>query len=71
VAPQPHLGGKSPTGDYVQFFSTGQAVKGEFHCADCGYGVTIHRQLPICPMCGGESWEQAPWSPFSRAAHYQ
>jgi rubrerythrin len=71
VTPQPHYGGKSPTDDYVAFFSTGQPVKGEFHCADCGYGVTIHRTLPTCPMCGGETWEQAPWSPLSRAAHLQ
>ena len=52
---------------YVQFWSTGESVKGEFHCADCGYGVAICRELPRCPMCGGETWEQAAWSPFARA----
>jgi hypothetical protein len=52
---------------YVQFWSTGESVKGEFHCAECGYGVAVCRELPRCPMCGGESWEQAPWSPFARA----
>ena len=52
--------------DYVQFWSTGQAVKGEFHCSECGYGVTIVRELPTCPMCGGNTWEQTPWSPFRR-----
>jgi rubrerythrin len=52
---------------YVQFWSTGESVKGEFHCAECGYGIAVCRELPRCPMCGGESWEQAPWSPFARA----
>ena len=56
----------STTG-YVQFWATGESVKGEFHCAECGYGVAVCRELPRCPMCGGESWEQAPWSPFARA----
>ena len=27
----------------------------------------IFRVLPRCPMCGCETWEQAPWSPFARA----
>jgi rubrerythrin len=53
--------------EYVQFWTAGETVKGEFHCAECGYGVTIVRALPQCPMCGGTSWEQSPWSPFSRA----
>jgi rubredoxin len=53
---------------FVDFRSTGDAVKGEFHCAECGYGVTVYRELPRCPMCGGTTWEQAPWSPFTRAA---
>ena len=55
------------TGDFVEFWPTGQAVKGEFHCSECGYGVTIVRVLPLCPMCGGTSWEQSPWSPFTRS----
>jgi rubrerythrin len=54
------------TDDYVEFFRSGANVTGEFHCSDCGYGVTVHAALPRCPMCGGESWEQAPWSPFTR-----
>ena len=58
-------------GGFVRFWSTGQAVKGEFHCAECSYGVTVYRELPRCPMCGGESWEQVPWSPFTRALHSQ
>jgi hypothetical protein len=54
--------------DYVEFLAAGDSVKGEFHCADCGYGVTIVRTLPLCPMCGGAAWEPSPWSPFTRAA---
>jgi rubrerythrin len=54
-------------GDYVVFVSAGQAVKGEYHCAECGYGVTVRSELPRCPNCAGETWEQTAWSPFSRA----
>jgi rubrerythrin len=52
--------------DFVEFFATGDRAKGEYHCSDCGYGVTVHTALPRCPMCGGRSWEQTAWSPFSR-----
>ena len=56
-----------PSGDYVAFVRAGASVKGEFHCAECGYGVTVYRTLPVCPMCGGLQWEQSAWSPLSRA----
>ena len=52
-------------GDFVLFVSSGMHVKGEFHCAECGYGVTVYRELPRCPMCGGTTWERSPWSPLS------
>jgi lipopolysaccharide biosynthesis regulator YciM len=52
--------------DFVEFFATGERAKGEYHCSDCGYGVTVYSALPRCPMCGGGSWEQTAWSPFSR-----
>lgn len=55
------------TDEYVSFWASGEVAKGEFHCSECGYGVTVHRALPLCPMCGGTSWEQAAWSPFTRA----
>ncbi len=45
----------------------GGSAKGEFHCAECGYGVTVYRTLPSCPMCAGEVWEQSAWSPFARS----
>lgn len=53
--------------DYVPFWAAGEVAKGEFHCSECGYGVTVYRELPLCPMCGGNAWEQAAWSPLSRA----
>jgi rubrerythrin len=53
--------------DFVEFLLTGVQVKGEFHCSECGYGVTVSRELPTCPMCGNDSWEQTSWSPFARA----
>ena len=49
---------------FVPFFRTGDGVEGEFLCSECGYGVTICRTLPRCPMCGGQTWEQTAWSPF-------
>jgi rubredoxin len=57
---------RSAPDEYVQFWSTGSRAKGEFNCSECGYGVTIHRELPRCPMCGGGAWEQVDWSPFTR-----
>jgi rubrerythrin len=57
--------------DLVEFLMAGVQAKGEFHCAECGYGVTIVRELPPCPMCGNESWEQTDWSPFGRALRLQ
>ena len=62
---------QEPAGDFVDFLSTGEHVKGEFHCAECGYGVTVYRALPVCPMCGGNEWEQSAWSPLSRARSVQ
>src|SRR5437763_15142365 len=52
--------------EFVESFARGALVTGEFHCSECGYEITVHSQLPRSPMCGGEAWEQAPWSPFTR-----
>jgi rubrerythrin len=49
--------GTTPDGDYVEFFVTGMTAAGEYHCAECGYGVTVHATLPQCPMCSGTTWE--------------
>ena len=52
---------------FVQFSASGDPAKGEYHCSACGYGVTVYRALPVCPMCAGTVWERASWSPFARA----
>ena len=56
-----------PGEDYVQFSGAGDSAKGQFQCSECGHGLTVHRTLPVCPMCSGSSWEQAAWSPFGRS----
>jgi hypothetical protein len=58
--------GAAPGGDGVPVFvDAGTVAAGEFHCAACGYGVTVRRLLPVCPMCRGRSWERAATSPFA------
>jgi hypothetical protein len=52
-------------GDYVDFYVGGTVAKGEFRCADCGYGVVVSRELPRCPMCSEQVWERVDWRPFS------
>ena len=47
--------------------AAGERAKGEYRCLACGYGVTVHRELPRCPMCGAEAWEALAWMPFTRA----
>ena len=55
--------------DFVEFWATGTDAQGSFHCADCGYGVSVRTKLPACPMCGGRTWELSPTSPFSLTAN--
>ena len=52
---------RGDAGDFVDFHVAGTPGEGEYHCAECGYGVTIYRTLPTCPMCGNEVWEQTAW----------
>jgi hypothetical protein len=54
-------------GDEVVFAAAGDHVKGEFRCAECGYGITVCRDLPQCPMCSCTTWEAVSWAPFGRA----
>jgi len=42
-------------------FAAGLRAAGEFRCAGCGYGISISGELPRCPMCGKEAWEQLQW----------
>ncbi|HEX3805599.1 MAG TPA: hypothetical protein VHV52_02360 [Gaiellaceae bacterium] len=46
--------------------TTGATAAGAYHCSSCGYGVTVQSTLPLCPMCGGKTWEAAGWGPVSR-----
>jgi rubrerythrin len=55
-------------GDYIVFLQAGDAAKGAFRCAECGYGVVVTAGLPTCPMCGSASWEHSEWSPFRRSS---
>jgi hypothetical protein len=48
------------------FLGAGSEASGYYHCADCGYGISVRRLLPVCPMCRGSSWEDATSSPFTR-----
>ena len=47
----------------------GARAKGEFRWRDCGYGVTVYRSLPACPMCQGVDWERVPWRPYTRVVY--
>jgi hypothetical protein len=49
------------------FFTAGSEANGEYHCADCGYGVSVRLLLPVCPMCRGRLWEDVGTSPFARS----
>ncbi len=42
---------------FVLFFAAGEPAVGDFRCSTCGYGVSVSRTLPRCPMCRGEAWE--------------
>lgn len=53
----------SEAADAPVFVAAGRRAEGEFHCADCGYGVIVRNELPQCPMCRGLAWE--PDSPFA------
>ena len=55
------------SGDVEPSFSVaGSPAQGEFHCAECGYGIVVRRELPACPMCRGRFWEDPATSPGGR-----
>jgi hypothetical protein len=51
---------------YVYFHATGDLVAGDFYCSECGYGVSVARELPRCPMCSGTTWERRETTPILR-----
>ena len=48
------------------FLAAGQSADGDFRCAACGYGISVRRVLPECPMCRGSQWEEPATSPYGR-----
>jgi hypothetical protein len=48
------------------FFLAGAEARGEFYCAECGYGISVRSVLPECPMCRGVEWEEPGTGPFRR-----
>jgi hypothetical protein len=38
----------------------------ELRCSACGYREICGDAPERCPKCGGETWDTAPWSIFSR-----
>ena len=57
--------------EFIEFLSAGTRAKGQYRCAGCGYGVTVHDELPTCPMCAGTAWELSAWTPFGTARNLQ
>jgi len=46
----------------VEAFNAGTlAGTGSFHCAECGFAVTLHErdEMPACPECGSKSFRRA------------
>lgn len=55
-----------PRDGVSEFLTAGDRALGEYHCAECGYGVSVRRVLPECPMCRGSQWEEPATSPYDR-----
>jgi hypothetical protein len=64
-------GESTTTDDYVDFVTAGTQAAGAYHCSECGYGITVHDELPKCPMCAGTMWELHDWSPFTQPSRLQ
>ena len=32
----------------------------ELFCRECGYGIVVRRELPDCPMCRAQQWQDRP-----------
>jgi rubrerythrin len=57
--------------DYIGFVAAGSRATGQYRCSECGYGITIHATLPVCPMCTGTTWEETTWSPLSNSPAFR
>jgi rubrerythrin len=55
---------EAPQDGMPVFLAAGTEVDGEFSCTTCGYGISVRRSLPRCPMCGSEMWEPMGFGPL-------
>ena len=53
-------------GDDARITAAGEHRKGQFRCVGCGRSLTVYRELPACPSCGGTAWQAVSWQPFGR-----
>jgi hypothetical protein len=60
--------GSETAGPIATLVAAGGHADGQFRCVECGYGVTVRRSLPTCPMCRGRMWEPLPGSEFAPPA---
>jgi rubrerythrin len=38
----------------------------QYRCRRCGYGISLSRALPLCPMCQRRNWQPIPIARASR-----
>ena len=60
VAPRPAAIDPPASPDAAAARSRSGPSSGDHRCQACGYGVTVYRELPRCPMCGATAWAQTP-----------
>ena len=49
-----------------RFESNPAAMRSEFRCRSCGYGIFVGVLPGACPMCKSDQWEECAWRPFTR-----
>lgn len=57
-------GAASREGEEPVLVAAGEQARGEYRCAECGYGVAVRVALPACPMCRGRVWEEIGGSSY-------
>ena len=53
--------------EFIEFLRAGALARGLYCCVACGRRVVTAYQLPPCPSCGGQVWEELSSSPFGRS----
>lgn len=59
-----------PADEYVEFWRAGALARGVFSCVACGRSVDSVHQLPPCPSCGAQFWEESSTSPFGGSGSF-